>query len=116
MDLITEKYLYVYKAFVPAVYDGDTITCEIDLGLQISVKEKIRLLNIDTPELRGMDRELGLIARDALRGRVLDKEILIKTYRDKSGKYGRLIASIYIDGENINEWLVDNGLAIHKEY
>ena len=53
--------LYQYKAFVTKVYDGDTITVEIDLGFKTSVKgEKIRLSRINAPELRGSSRENGL--------------------------------------------------------
>ncbi len=32
--------LYQYKAFVTKVYDGDTITVEIDLGLKLLLKVK----------------------------------------------------------------------------
>lgn len=46
--------LYHYAAQVVSVYDGDTITVDIDLGLEVWLKgQKIRLLNIDTPEVRG---------------------------------------------------------------
>ena len=38
---------YYYKAKVVSVYDGDTITCVIDLGFSLSAKIKVRLLGID---------------------------------------------------------------------
>ena len=35
--------LYEYKANVISVYDGDTITAEVDLGFKINFTEKFRL-------------------------------------------------------------------------
>ncbi len=45
--------MYEYKAKIIEVYDGDTFTFEVDLGFSITVKEKIRLAGINTPEVRG---------------------------------------------------------------
>ncbi len=114
--------LYQYKAVVTKVYDGDTITVEIDLGFKTSVKgEKIRLSRINTPEVRGASREEGLKSRDYLRSLILDKEIILETIRDKKGKYGRYLGEVFYkqeDGKwlNINNHLVDKGLAEFKEY
>ena len=48
--------LYTYKANVTAVYDGDTCTVDIDLGLHTWVRnEKIRLYGINAPEIRGIE-------------------------------------------------------------
>jgi micrococcal nuclease len=104
--------LYWYNAYVTGVYDGDTITVNIDLGFNTVINGmKIRLADIDTPELRGDERERGLISRDWLREKVLNKWINVNTVKDSKGKYGRYIAHIYIDGENINETLLAEGLA-----
>lgn len=108
--------MYEYKAKVIKVYDGDTITVLADLGFNITIKEKIRLYGLNTPEVRGAERPDGLISRDRLRERILDKEVIIKTKKDKKGKYGRYIAEIYLEDENINEWLITEGLAERKDY
>lgn len=110
--------LYSYKALVTSVYDGDTITVNLDLGLNSWLKgKKCRLFGIDTPELRGDDKEAGKRARDALRKLILDKEVIIKTEKDKSGKYGRLLVTVYtLNGFNVNEWLVNNGFAVKRIY
>ena len=115
-----EKYnpeLYNYRAFVTKVYDGDTITVDVDLGFGIKYEEiKIRLYGIDTPEVRGIERPEGLVSRDWLREKIFNKEILVKTIRDKTGKYGRYLGIIYLDGINLNDELVTKGLAIYREY
>ena len=50
--------MYEYRAFVRKVYDGDTITVDIDLGFEVMLKnQKLRLYGINTPEVRGESRE-----------------------------------------------------------
>lgn len=111
---------YNYSAQVVSVYDGDTITAEIDLGFKIKTEQKLRLYGINTPELTKDERPEGLKARDYLRGRILHKRIFIKTVKDKTGKYGRYIVVIYLqegDGyTNINRELVEYGYAILADY
>ena len=111
-----DEQLYNYRAVVTGVYDGDSITIDIDLGFNNWMKnQKVRLLGINTPEIRGEERPDGLVARDRLRELILDKEIIITSYKDKSGKYGRWLATVFLkqDGmfENINTLLLHEGLA-----
>ena len=107
--------MYEYKATVTKVYDGDTITVDFDLGFGIVLKkQKIRLLGINTPEVRGPERADGILSRNALRQRILDKQVIIRTSKDKKGKYGRWLGEVYVEDENINQWLITEGYA--KEY
>jgi micrococcal nuclease len=107
--------MYEYKATVTKVYDGDTITVDFDLGFGILIrKQKIRLYGINTPEVRGPEKSEGIISRDALRERILGKVVTIKTFRDKKGKYGRWLGEVFVEEENINQWLITEGYA--KEY
>ena len=102
--------MYEYKATVTKVYDGDTITVDFDLGFGILIrKQKIRLLGVNTPEVRGTEKPQGIISRDALRQRILGKVVIIKTSKDKKGKYGRWLAEVFIGEENINQWLITEG-------
>ena len=104
--------MYEYRAFVRKVYDGDTITVDIDLGFDVILQaQKIRLSRINAPEIRGESRPDGLKSRDALRSKIGNKWILIKTQKDKKGKYGRWLADIFLEEENINDWLMTEGLA-----
>ena len=84
--------MYEYRAFVRKVYDGDTITVDIDLGFDVVLKgQKIRLTKINAPEVRGKQRPEGLKSRDALRQKIGSKWVKIKTQKDKKGKYGLLL-------------------------
>jgi micrococcal nuclease len=109
--------MYEYKADVTKVYDGDTITCNIDLGFGVVLKgQKIRLSGIDTPEIRGDERADGLISKEFVSNLILDKEIIIKTEKDSKGKYGRWLGEVFLpDMEtSINKLLLETGHA--KEY
>jgi len=117
MPSINETNIYTYKATITSVYDGDTVTADIDMGLNIWAHgEKLRLHRINTPEVRGDEREQGLISRDWLRQQLMGKEVLIQTIKDKKGKYGRYLAEIYLEGVNMNDQLVTEGYAIYKTY
>jgi micrococcal nuclease len=104
------------------VYDGDTCTVDIDLGLSTWIRgEKIRLYRINAPELRGAEREAGLQARDFLRGQIEGKKVLIQTIKDRKEKFGRYLAEIWLEADdgsrvNINDLLVQQGHAIYQEY
>ena len=103
--------MYEYKAKVRGVYDADTITVDIDLGFGIIYTgQKLRLLGIDAPEVRGKERPEGLKSRDALRAKIMGKDITIRTSKDRKGKYGRWLGIIYIDNININELLLEKKL------
>ena len=104
--------MYEYKATVKEVYDGDTITVDFELGFGIILKsQKIRLIGINTPEIRGKSKPEGLVSRDALRERILGKFVTIKTSKDKKGKFGRWLGEVFMEEENINLWLLAEGYA-----
>jgi len=110
---------YTYKAIVKKVYDGDTITVDIDLGFGIWMKkQKIRLLGINTPEIRGLERPEGLKAKEFLLKQIpIDSYITLSTIKDRKGKYGRWLGIIQVwdiatrSYININELLISRGFA-----
>ncbi|WP_222708009.1 thermonuclease family protein [Algibacter pacificus] len=104
--------MYTYKAKIIAVYDGDTVTALVDLGFLHTQEMKLRLYGIDTPEMRGDEKVEGKKVRDIVREMILDKEVTIRSYKDKQGKYGRYLANIVLEnGLDLNQWLLDNGHA-----
>lgn len=105
--------MYTYKAHVVSIYDGDTLTVDIDLGFCVNLKKiKVRLFGLNTPEIKGQSRDKGLISRDALRSRILDKDIVIRTIKDQQEKYGRWLGIVELDGEDINHWMIVNKYAV----
>ena len=117
---------YTYRAEIVSVYDGDTITVDIDVGFGVWLHgQKIRLYGINAPEVRGDEREAGIRSRDALRQMLPPgRSVVIATRRDKKGKYGRWLGEVYCTiattpgGPLIcaNEALVRRGHAKRAEY
>ena len=107
-------YEYAVKEIVKVV-DGDTVDVVIDLGFDLSKKERVRLAGIDTPESRTRDTEekvFGLEAKAYLKTRLEGCEkLIVKT--EKDGKYGRMLGWFYSHEEetSINIEMVEKGYA-----
>jgi len=116
--------MYEYRATVLRVVDGDTVDLDIDLGLDVHVRERCRLFGINAPEMRGESREAGEAAKEWLvnvvwpavsaSGAVREtaKNVVIQTLKDNKGKYGRYLAILIVDGENINDAMIAVGHAV----
>ena len=105
--------MYEYQAIVTGVYDGDSITVDVDLGMRVWLhKQKLRLSEIDAKSIKGEEREVGLAARDFLRELVLGKQVVIRTKKDIKEKYGRWLAEIELGGVIVNDLMLSNGHAL----
>lgn len=105
---------YVYRATVTNIVDADTIDVLIDVGFGIYVTKRLRFLLVDTWEVRGEEREDGLIATERLEELVSTAEkVYIQTIMDAEGKYGRVLAWVWTENNdillNVNEILLDEG-------
>jgi micrococcal nuclease len=105
-----------YTAVCKRVIDGDTIVCDIDLGFFVILHSQIlRFSNINTPELSTPE---GIASKEFLKNLVEGKEIVIKTLKPncQKEKYGRWLAEIYLNCENLNDILVRNNHAVYVKY
>jgi len=110
-----DDWPYLYKAKITRVIDGDTVEASVDLGFSVCINQKLRLKGINAPEMR--DKPAGPNAREYLAGMVEGREINVRTHRDRTGKYGRYIATLYCPNNlNINKKMVENGHAEYREY
>ena len=113
---------YIYKAKLDRVVDGDTVDALIDVGFDIWFKKRIRFKGVDTWESRTRNLEEKALG---LKAKARTKELLEKVssksgyFRIKSyglGKYGRVLADVFImdkDGKqwNVNKTLISEGHA-----
>lgn len=105
---------FFYPEFTTAkvikCYDGDTITviARVENAGGKYYKFNCRMFGYNSPEVKGPEKEQGLIARDALKGKILGEIVEVDVHFEKE-KYGRLLVSVRKDGVNINEWMVKNG-------
>ena len=127
------EFIYNVTA-VEKVVDGDTIDTVIDLGFDVRVCHRVRLLGIDTPESRTRDKVekfYGKLAKAALKSWVHwavvsdsdDIELQLRCPEaDSRGKFGRILGELWINshysGEpyegwtNVNKWMCENGHAV----
>jgi len=107
-------YEYAIKEIIKIV-DGDTVDIVIDLGFDLSKKERVRLAGIDAPESRTRDSEekvFGLEAKAYLTERLKGADsLIVKT--EKDGKYGRMLGWFYShrSGNSINNEMIEKGYA-----
>lgn len=97
----------------PVVHDGDTLRCG---------SEKVRIANIDAPELPGSskcdaprrayawcDFRAGYASRDALIAFLAHGRVMFE--RLGTDRYGRTLATISVNGVDAGAYLVSHGLA-----
>jgi micrococcal nuclease len=89
--------IYIYKAELVRVVDGDTVDLIIDLGFDTSRKERFRLYGIDAPELRtkgGKEAKAWLWEVLQPLEAIYVQTIQLST-KAKRDKYGRFLAVLY---------------------
>ena len=110
--------MYEYKCEVKRIVDGDTVDVIIDLGFSIHFSTRVRLYGIDTPESRTRDKDekvRGLLSKDYLKEWLDQGGVIIRTYRDKKGKFGRVLGEMVVGGRNINLLMVNENYAVKYE-
>lgn len=96
--------LSFYEGRVVSVHDGDTVQV-VDVSGR---KHKVRLANIDAPEL---DQAYGKDSRDALRNQVLDERVQVKVYT--VDRYKREVGMLILGNQDVNLFQVALGNAWH---
>lgn len=99
-NLVVERQ----EIFVDRIIDGDTIE---------SNKTSIRLLGINTPE-RG--EFLYEEAKKFLEDEILKENVTLEFIGEKTDKYYRTLAYVFLNDENINTKIVENGFANYYFY
>ena len=99
-------------------YDGDTIDLIIDVGFKMTTCQRVRLLGVNTPELRGDSRKDGLAWRDMTRQWLKDSQyksseewhLVVTT--SKSDAFGRYLAHIErksVTNKSLGQYLLRMG-------
>jgi micrococcal nuclease len=106
--------MYVYNAQINRWVDGDTVDVDIDLGFGIIFSnQRIRLWGIDAPESRTRDlveKKLGKAATKFAE-EYAPEGTTVKLTTHKTGKFGRILGEIEVDGVNLNKLMIEEGHA-----
>lgn len=90
------------------IWDGDTFI----IDRKGFPPEKIRIENIDAPEIEGrcsFETSLAKAAKNQLADFLSGQRLVLQ--RSKIDRYGRQIAMVFVDGQNIGVQLIQNNLA-----
>ena len=111
---------FTYAAELVKVIDGDTIDVLVDLGFHVKREIRIRLLGINTPEMKGDTKQAGQDARNATEDWLLNHDNLVistwKVQKRMVDHFGRYLAIVRGDSPKgsqncLNTYLVDRKLA-----
>ena len=116
---------FIRKATVIDVYDGDSITVDIDLGFDVVLsQQKFRLARIDTPEKQSnsnkrvfaSEKAVAIEIQEWLKSILLGKTVYIKSLCATS--FNRLVGEVWVEIDDrtmhVNQYMLDHGLA--REY
>jgi micrococcal nuclease len=109
------RYDYAVEEIVKVI-DGDTVELVVDLGFRMYIREKFRLVGINTAELRARDQVQQEQARAArsfvVRWLERAEGLRVETFKGGTEKYGRWLAVVYDNaGAVLNDDLFHAGLA-----
>ena len=108
-------YSYRVKS-IKKIIDGDTFDCIMDLGFDVLLEARVRMMGIDTPESRTRDLEekkFGLLAKEYLTEKLDTEDIIVTTEVDnEKGKFGRILGWVWCNGVNINNQMIDEHMAV----
>lgn len=109
---------FTYPVEIINVYDGDTVTANIDLGFSAKiVNRQVRINGIDTPEIRtknALEKQAGLVVRDFVYELLVGSSGLILK-SEKLDKYGRVLGDIIVDNVLLSELLLSMGYALRYD-
>ena len=98
---------YSYSSKLTKVIDGDTVDLVIDVGFHTLRHERIRLYDVNTPEMYGIEKKTGIKYKEFVKDwfAKYGNECQIDTIKDTKGKYGRYLGIIYNPAECLNKIL-----------
>jgi micrococcal nuclease len=100
---------WLYPVEVVSIYDGDTITANVNLGFDfIWTNKRIRLAGLNAPEVTGDTKATGLKVRDWLKTRLTGKNVYVVSIFDQTEKYGRYLGIIMVGESNKDGTLIMN--------
>jgi len=101
-----------YSANVTRVVDGDTVDANLDIGFGLTKKVRIRLLDINAPEVRGESRVEGRKATAYLMSLLKVADNQIRVVVEGKDSFGRALGRLYDGSANLNQRMLDSGHAV----
>jgi len=110
--------MYTYQCNTIRVIDGNTVDAIIDLGFNVTIRQRIKLYGVHVHDIRSADeaeKNSAMSAKIKLTD-LLGQQFFCETIMNKRGKAGRTMGKVYtidsIGGKvDVNARMIDDGYA-----
>ena len=109
--------MYTYQCNTIRVIDGNTVDAIIDLGFNVTIRQRIKLYGVNVQDIRSNDEQVRqqAIASKTKLTELLGNEFVCETIVNKRGKAGRVMGKLSTNNQgskvDINQQLIDLGFA-----
>ena len=110
--------MYTYQCNTLRVIDGNTVDAIIDLGFNVTIRQRIKLYGVNVKDIRSIDEDVRqqAIASKQKLTELLGNNFVCETIVNKRGKSWRVmgkLSTIDKDGKkvDINQQLIEVGFA-----
>ena len=110
--------MYTYQCSTIRVIDGNTVDAVIDLGFNVTIRQRIKLYGGNVEDVRDIDQSKkdAAIASKIKLAELLGNEFTCETMLNKRGKAGRIMGHVYTIGtdgvkHSVNDQLINLGFA-----
>jgi micrococcal nuclease len=110
--------MYTYQCNTIRVIDGNTVDAIIDLGFNVTIRQRIKLYGANVKDIRSLDEaeKAKAVASKNRLSELLGNEFICETILNKRGKAGRIMGNLYtVDSQgnknSVSEQLIQEGFA-----
>ena len=110
--------MYTYKCNLIRVIDGNTVDAIIDLGFNVTIRQRIKLYGVNVDDVRSNeeDKKAKAIASKSKLSELIGNDFTCETILNKRGKAGRIMGQVYVTDSsgskvNVNDQLINLGFA-----
>ena len=110
--------MYTYQCNTIRVIDGNTVDATIDLGFNVTIRQRIKLYGVNVKDIRSSDDEVRqqAVASKQKLTELLGTEFVCETIVNKRGKAGRVMGKLsttktHGTSIDVNQQLIELGFA-----
>lgn len=94
------------------VIDGDTFVADLSVWHGLTAREKVRVLGVDTPEMKRPTRDAGEAAKAFAEKWLSEGPVTVTSCKRDS--FGRILGAVYRDRKTLAEDLIKAGHGITR--